>query len=152
VSEAFFRDYWVLIYCASRLADNFETASLPTTTSEERKRLLTFVICGGGPTGVETAAEIYDLCQEDIVNYFPKICRKEVSIHIIQSRDHILNTYSEGISKYAESRFGRDGVHVVVNARVKEVWSDRVVYTLQEEVKEKGKDGKVGGVVEVVLC
>ena len=36
--------------------DNFETASLPTTTPEERKRLLSFVVCGGGPTGVETAA------------------------------------------------------------------------------------------------
>ena len=44
-------------------------ASLPTTTAEERKRLLSFVVCGGGPTGVETAAEIYDLCQEDIINY-----------------------------------------------------------------------------------
>ena len=50
-------------------ADNFEAASLPTTTPEERKRLLSFVVCGGGPTGVETAAEIYDLCQEDLFNY-----------------------------------------------------------------------------------
>lgn len=31
-------------------------ASLPTTTPEERKRLLSFVVCGGGPTGVEAAA------------------------------------------------------------------------------------------------
>ncbi|CAG7851984.1 External alternative NAD(P)H-ubiquinone oxidoreductase B1, mitochondrial; AltName: Full=External alternative NADH dehydrogenase NDB1; AltName: Full=NADH:ubiquinone reductase (non-electrogenic) NDB1; Flags: Precursor [Serendipita indica DSM 11827] len=124
-----------------RLFDNFETASLPTTTPEERKRLLTFVICGGGPTGVETAAEIYDLCQEDIVNYFPKICRKEVEIYVIQSRDHILNTYSESISKYAEQRFNRDGISVITNARVKEVWKDKVVYTIRAE--EKDKDGKV---------
>jgi NADH dehydrogenase FAD-containing subunit len=82
--------------------ENFEAASLPTTTSEERKRLLSFVVCGGGPTGIETAAEIYDLCQEDIVQYYPKVCREEVSIHVIQSREHILNTYSEAISKYAE--------------------------------------------------
>ena len=39
-----------------RILDNFEAASLPTTTPEDRKRLLSFVICGGGPTGVETAA------------------------------------------------------------------------------------------------
>lgn len=39
-----------------RTLDNFEVASLPTTTPEERKRLLSFVVCGGGPTGVETAA------------------------------------------------------------------------------------------------
>jgi NADH dehydrogenase FAD-containing subunit len=82
--------------------ENFEAASLPTTTSEERKRLLSFVVCGGGSTGIETAAEIYDLCQEDIVKYYPKVCGEEVSIHVIQSREHILNTYSEAISKYAE--------------------------------------------------
>ena len=38
------------------ILDNFEMASLPSTTEEERKRLLSFVVCGGGPTGVETAA------------------------------------------------------------------------------------------------
>ena len=75
-----------------RVIDNFELASLPTTSPQERKRLLSFVVCGGGPTGVETAAEIYDLCQEDIMNYYPKICRQDVSIHVIQSREHILNT------------------------------------------------------------
>jgi NADH dehydrogenase FAD-containing subunit len=41
---------------AKHIADNLETASLPTTTPEERQRLLSFVVCGGGPTGVETAA------------------------------------------------------------------------------------------------
>lgn len=39
-----------------RVMDNFEIASLPTTSPEERRRLLSFVVCGGGPTGVETAA------------------------------------------------------------------------------------------------
>ncbi|KAL0574694.1 hypothetical protein V5O48_007279 [Marasmius crinis-equi] len=120
-----------------RIMDNFEVASLPTTTPEERKRLLSFVICGGGPTGVETAAEIYDFCQEDIMNYFPKICRADVSIHVIQSREHILNTYSEAISKYAEDKFERDGVELVTNARVAAVTPTHVLYTT------RNKDGKV---------
>ncbi|KAK1218406.1 hypothetical protein PQX77_018909 [Marasmius sp. AFHP31] len=120
-----------------RVMDNFEVASLPTTTPEERKRLLSFVICGGGPTGVETAAEIYDFCQEDIMNYFPKICRADVSIHVIQSREHILNTYSEAISKYAEDKFNRDGVNLVTNARVSAVTPTHVLYTTRD------KDGKV---------
>jgi NADH dehydrogenase FAD-containing subunit len=46
-----------------RVMDNFEVASLPTTSPEERKRLLSFVICGGGPTGVETAA-VSTMCVE----------------------------------------------------------------------------------------
>ncbi|EJD53336.1 nucleotide-binding domain-containing protein [Auricularia subglabra TFB-10046 SS5] len=116
-----------------RILQNFETASLPTTTADERKRLLSFVICGGGPTGVETAAEIYDFCQEDIINYFPKLVREEVKISVIQSRDHILNTYSEAISHYAEKKFSKDEVNVIVNARVHAVHSDRVVYTTKDE-------------------
>ncbi|KAI0371681.1 nucleotide-binding domain-containing protein [Pilatotrama ljubarskyi] len=119
-----------------RIIDNFEAASLPTTTPEERRRLLSFVVCGGGPTGVETAAEIYDLCQEDLINYFPKICRKEVSIHLIQSREHILNTYSEAISRYAEDKFMHDNIDLVTSARVQSVAPDKVVYT------RRGPDGK----------
>ncbi|KAI6045551.1 hypothetical protein EDC04DRAFT_2140477 [Pisolithus marmoratus] len=120
-----------------RIINNFETASLPTTSPEERKRLLSFVVCGGGPTGVETAAEIHDLCQEDIINYYPKICRKEVSIHVIQSREHILNTYSEAISNFAEEKFRRENVDLITSARVSAVFPDHVVYTV------KGSDGKI---------
>jgi len=116
-----------------RILENFEIASLPTTTPEERKRLLSFVICGGGPTGVETAAEIYDLCQEDILQYYPKICREEVSIHIVQSRSHVLNTYSENISRYAEDKFQRDGVNLITDARVSAVSETHVTCTAKDE-------------------
>ena len=64
-----FREKNVQCLSFSVYLDNFETASLPTTSPEERRRLLSFVVCGGGPTGVETAAEIFDLCQEDIITY-----------------------------------------------------------------------------------
>lgn len=45
-----------IINISAHIIDNFEIASLPTTPPDERKRLLSFVVCGGGPTGVETAA------------------------------------------------------------------------------------------------
>ncbi|KAG8924862.1 hypothetical protein FRC02_010144 [Tulasnella sp. 418] len=126
-----------------RVIENFEVASLPTTSPEERKRLLSFVICGGGPTGVETAAEISDLVQEDIMQYYPKILREEVQISIIQSRDHILNTYSEKISDYAEKKFQRDEVNVIVNARVKEVKADKVIYTIKDPETGKVKEHEI---------
>jgi NADH dehydrogenase len=120
----------------SHILDNLEMASLPTTSEEERERLLSFVVCGGGPTGVETAAEIYDMLNEDILKFFPQLLRASAKVHLIQSRSHILNTYSEAISKYAEKKFARDEVNVIVNARVKQVEPDKVVYTI------KGEDGK----------
>jgi NADH:ubiquinone reductase (non-electrogenic) len=40
------------------ISDAFESAMIPSLTDEERKRLLHFVVVGGGPTGVEFAAEV----------------------------------------------------------------------------------------------
>ncbi|PWN37261.1 nucleotide-binding domain-containing protein [Meira miltonrushii] len=117
----------------SHILDNLEIASLPTTTPEERDRLLSFVVCGGGPTGVETAAEIHDMLDEDILKLFPKQLRASSEVHLIQSRSHILNTYSEAISEYAEKKFSRDDVNVITNARVKRVEPDKVIYTIKDE-------------------
>ncbi|CCG81216.1 Putative uncharacterized protein [Taphrina deformans PYCC 5710] len=127
-----------------KVMDNFETAVLPTTTEEERKRLLSFVVCGGGPTGVEFAAELYDMINEDLCDYFPKLLRNEVSVHVIQSRDHILNTYDANISEYAESKFAKDSVDVQINARVQKVESDKVVYSQKIDGKTITKEVPYG--------
>ena len=86
----------------NQISLNLERACLPTTSDEERRRLLSFVVCGGGPTGVEFAAEMVDLLNEDLPRYFPKVLRNEASVHLLQSRGHILNTYDEALSEYAE--------------------------------------------------
>jgi NADH:ubiquinone reductase (H+-translocating) len=117
----------------NKILSNLEYACLPTTTDEERRRLLSFVVCGGGPTGVEFAAELFDLLNEDLAMVFPKILRNEISVHLIQSRGHILNTYDEAVSKYAEARFQRDQVGVLTNSRVKEVKPDRILFTQKDE-------------------
>lgn len=110
---------------------------MPTTSDEERRRLLSFVVCGGGPTGVEFAAELYDMLNEDLVNVFPKILRSEISVHLVQSRGHILNTYDEALSRFAEDRFNKDNINVYTNARVKAVESDRILFD------QKNADGKL---------
>jgi NADH dehydrogenase len=115
----------------SAVISNLEAACLPTTTEEERQRLLSFVVCGGGPTGVELAAEIHDVLNEDLYYQYPMLLRNQVSIHVIQSRSHILNTYDQKISEYAMERFQKDSIDVQVHSRVKEVLPDRVVYTQQ---------------------
>jgi len=53
----------------NHIMDNFEKACLPTTTDEQRQELLSFVVAGGGPTGVEFASELYDMMQEDLTPY-----------------------------------------------------------------------------------
>jgi NADH dehydrogenase len=118
---------------------NLETACLPTTSDEERRRLLSFVVCGGGPTGVEFAAELFDMLNEDLCKQYPRILRNEISVHVIQSRSHILNTYDEALSQYAETRFAHDSVDIQTNARVKEVLPDRILYSQ----KGDGENAKV---------
>lgn len=88
----------------NKVIRNLEIASLPTTSDDERRRLLSFVISGGGPTGVEFAAELFDMLNEDLTKYYPRILRNEISVHVIQSRGHILNTYDEALSRFAEVR------------------------------------------------
>ncbi|KAI9868255.1 MAG: hypothetical protein M1830_005690, partial [Pleopsidium flavum] len=117
----------------NKILHNLEHACLPTTTDEERRRLLSFVVSGGGPTGVEFAAELFDMLNEDLGRSFPKILRNEISVHLIQSRGHILNTYDEALSRFAEARFAHDQVEVLTNSRVKEVQPDKILFTQKDE-------------------
>ena len=82
---------------------------------------------------MEFAAELFDFLNEDLGRNFPKILRNEVSVHLIQSRGHILNTYDEALSKYAEEKFSHDEVEVLTNSRVKEVHPDKIVFTQKDE-------------------
>ncbi|EGD88744.2 hypothetical protein H112_03663 [Trichophyton rubrum D6] len=142
----------------AKVLRNLEVACLPTTSDEERKRLLSFVVCGGGPTGVEFAAELFDMLNEDLFRSFPRILRNEISVHLIQSRSHILNTYDETLSLYAERRFAHDQVNVLTNSRVKEVQSDKILFTQMEDGKPVVKEIPMGfclwstGVAQAELC
>ena len=107
-----------------KLADLFETASLPGVSEEEQRRMLSVVVVGGGPTGVEFAAELHDFLRDDVPKLYPGLAEK-ARITVVQSADHILNTYDARISEYAESKFARDGIELVTNARV----TDCLLYT-----------------------
>ena len=142
----------------NKVLKNLELACLPTTSDQERRRLLSFVVSGGGPTGVEFAAELYDMLNEDLLRSFPRILRNEVSVHVIQSRGHILNTYDEALSKYAEERFAHDQVEILTNSRVKEVQPDKIIFSQMENGKPVTKELPMGfclwstGVAQTNLC
>lgn len=70
--------------------DCFERSCLPNLSDEERRRILNFVVVGGGPTGVEFAAELHDFVNEDIVKLYPQV-KDLVKITLLEAADHILN-------------------------------------------------------------
>ncbi|CAF1214516.1 unnamed protein product [Adineta steineri] len=118
----------------SAISDAFESAMTPLQTVDERKRLLQFVVVGGGPTGVEIAAELADLVHEDLRYYYPHLCAHDVKITLIQSLDHILSAGDKKISEFTEKHFHRENIDVITNTRVKEVKQQEVV------VQSKGSD------------
>ena len=71
-----------------------------------RQQLLSFVIVGGGPTGVEVAAELHDMISEDLRKVYPSLM-PFVSIKLIELQDHILSTYDRIISEYTHTEFDR---------------------------------------------
>lgn len=107
------------------IIDLVETASIPGQTEEERRRLLHFVIVGGGPTGVEFAAEVRDFLREDVAKIYPGI-EKDTRVTLVQSQDHVLNTYDQQISSYTEERFKMDGINLITNSRC--VWMTEVIH------------------------
>ncbi len=78
----------------------WEKAALQTTTLEERQRLLSFVICGGGPTGVELAAELQDAFQRDLKQHRPSLASL-AKVTIVDATCHLLSMFDRQIADFA---------------------------------------------------
>uniref|UniRef100_A0A0D6R2N0 NADH:ubiquinone reductase (non-electrogenic) n=1 Tax=Araucaria cunninghamii TaxID=56994 RepID=A0A0D6R2N0_ARACU len=107
------------------IVDCFERASLPHISNEEREKILHFVVVGGGPTGIEFAAELHDFVHEDLLKLYPSM-KDFVKITVIQSGDHILNMFDQRISNFAEKKFQRDGIEVKTGCHVMEVTDEYI--------------------------
>lgn len=70
--------------------DCFERACLPSLSDAERKRILHFVVVGGGPTGVEFAAELHDFVIEDLPRLYPDV-KDFVKITLLEAGGSILS-------------------------------------------------------------
>ncbi|KAI3694018.1 hypothetical protein L1987_76976 [Smallanthus sonchifolius] len=101
------------------IIDCFERASLPSLNEEENQRILHFVVVGGGPTGVEFAAELYFL-HEDLIKLYPDL-QKYIKVTLLEASDHILNMFDKRITVFAEEKFKRDGIEVKTGSIVVKV-------------------------------
>jgi len=97
-----------------------------TAEPSRRARLLTFVVVGGGPTGVEYAGALSELVFGPLLKDFPGIRREEVRIELIEAADRLLSGMPEKLSTYARERLGRVRVRVRVGTAVEAVEHDAV--------------------------
>ncbi|KOH00282.1 nde2, mitochondrial external NADH dehydrogenase [Saccharomyces pastorianus] len=116
-----------------KLMKTIEQASSFPRNDPERKRLLTFVVVGGGPTGVEFAAELQDYVDQDLSKWMPDLS-KEMSVILIEALPNILNMFDKTLIKYAEDLFARDRIDLQVNTAVKSV-EPTYIHTLQSGQK-----------------
>jgi len=97
----------------------FEEAELARDDSE-RKRLLTFVIIGGGPTGVEMAGAIAEVARQTLARDFRRIDPRTARILLIEGGPRLLPTFSERHSNYARDTLAAMGVDVMTSNPVLE--------------------------------
>jgi NADH dehydrogenase len=95
----------------------FEQAEIAEQEAE-RKRLLTFVIVGGGATGVEMAGAIAEIARQTLVKDFRRIDPSTARIILIEAGPRVLPTMPDDLSDYAKNSLTRMGVEVMTSTRV----------------------------------
>jgi NADH dehydrogenase FAD-containing subunit/uncharacterized membrane protein YphA (DoxX/SURF4 family) len=104
----------------------FERAEASTDRAEQA-RLLTFVVIGGGPTGVELAGSIAELATAGLSNHYRSIDPAMARIILVQAGDRVLPSFPETLSARAKASLEELGVEVRLNARVTDIDDDGVM-------------------------
>jgi len=110
----------------TKVVDCFENASLPGISHQERKDFLRFAVCGGGPTGVEFAAELHDFIEEDVKRKYRDLAAY-VEIILIEAGNSILASFDRKLSEYTTKIFKRQNIVIKTNSPVKEV-DEKLIY------------------------
>src|SRR5437870_3640611 len=87
--------------------------------SEARRALLTFVVVGGGPTGVESSGALIELMEIVAGNDYHQISRAEIQVILVEGADRLLNAFSLRLGRYAQRVLTKRGVAVRTGALVK---------------------------------
>lgn len=103
----------------------FEKAAW-TQNDEIRETLMTFVVVGGGPTGLETAGALYELYNNVLDAEYDKHDNMQAKVILLEAMDDVLAPYPEKLRKSAKEQLQSLGVEVRTGAFVEEVGSDFV--------------------------
>lgn len=115
----------------ARVLTAFEAAE-KETDPEKRDAWLTFVVVGGGPTGVELAGALGELARHTMRNEFRAIDPAAAKILLVEFADRVLTPYTPDLSEKAKRSLEHIGVTVVLGTRVVEVEDDHVVVAAKE--------------------
>jgi len=122
----------------SRIFHAFEMAEIEEDP-EARRRWLTFVIIGAGPTGVELAGQIAELAHRALKGQYHRANLAETRIILVDAVDRVLPAFDRELSVAALRQLGRMGVDVRLGTRVVDVDADGVVVAGGERISADTK-------------
>lgn len=100
---------------------SFEFAEKRKLQNQSFNDFLTFVIIGGGPTGVELAGAISELVHKTILPDFPTLRNERIKVVLIDAGNKLLSSYDDDLSQYTYDSLIKLGVEIILGARVKRV-------------------------------
>jgi NADH dehydrogenase len=115
-----------------RVFTAFETAEREPD-NDRRAAWMRFVIVGGGPTGVELAGAVAELCHGTLKADFRAIDTRQAEVVLLEGTDRILPPYPERLSRKAKGALERLGVSVLTNSLVTAIDQQGVSYRTGEE-------------------
>ncbi len=92
----------------------------------ERRKYLSFVIVGGGPTGVELAGAISEIVNKNILPDFRNISSESTKVYLVEAMSGVLNTYPQKLTLKAKEDLEKLGVKVILNKKVTGINEDGV--------------------------
>ncbi|WP_185872079.1 NAD(P)/FAD-dependent oxidoreductase [Blattabacterium cuenoti] len=110
----------------SLILQNFESALL-TNNIKEKKSIMTFVIVGGGPTGVELAGALAEMKKYILPYDYPNLDDKYMNIHLLQATSRLLDGMSEKSAKQAYKNLKELGVIIWLNCLVQD-YDGKIVF------------------------
>jgi len=105
----------------NHILDNYE-AALREGDEQRQRELLTVVVVGGGPTGIELAAAIQDFVRKALIRNYPSLT-PEVRVLLVEAQDALLSGMKAKMSELAISRLRSRGIEVLLKTRITKVWS-----------------------------
>src|SRR5215213_2598473 len=108
----------------NRVIERFEEVSLTRDEIPESK--LTFVVIGGGATGVEVASEIHSLVHEALAPDYPNIDPHRVRIYLLEGLPNILPELDPALRRAARTRLANERIEVMVGAMAEEITANSV--------------------------
>jgi NADH dehydrogenase len=118
-----------------RVLGAFEHAEMESDPAR-REALLTFVVVGGGPTGVELAGAVGELARTTLKRDFRAFDPARTRVILVEAIDRLLPTFPAGLSQHAVESLTQLGVEVVLDARVTAMEPGRVHLTRKDGATE----------------